>query len=132
MNVYIVTCGEYSDYCIDKVFTSYEKAEQYVALQNRNPDAYRDAWNIECYSTSDDTLEGEIKVYYLYVFSIRKDRIRLDETMVVGYPKKEFRRYRYYEDGLVYVFMLTLEEKNEEKALKIAQDEYAKLRATEF
>lgn len=131
MNVYIVTCGEYSDYHIDRVFTNYEKAEQFVALQNRNPNGYQEEWNIECYLTSDDILEGEIKVYYLYRFSFRDDKIRLESISIVGYQKKEFFRYGFGTDRLPGL-EFTLEEEDEEKALKIAQDEYEKLRATEF
>lgn len=131
MEIYIVTCGEYSDYRIERVFTDYKKAEQYIALQNRNPDGYQDEWNLECYSTSDDILEGEIKVYYLYTFSFRDGGARIDSVRIVGYKKKEFLPYLFGSEWLVS-FELTLEEEDEEKALKIAQDEYAKLRATEF
>ena len=119
MNIYVVTCGEYSDYHIERVFTNYEKAEQYVALQNRNPNGYQEEWNIESYLTSDGILEGEIKVYYLYRFVFRNDEIEICDTRIVGYQKKDFSSCP---------FELTLEEDDEEKALKIAQDEYAKMR----
>ena len=131
MDVYIVTCGEYSDYRIERVFTDYKKAEQYIALQNRNPDGYQDEWNLECYSTSDDILEGEIKVYYLYTFSFRSGEAIIESVRIVGYPMKKFFQYRFGSDQLLG-FKITLEEEDEEKALKIAQDEYAKMRVTEF
>lgn len=131
MEVYVVTCGDYSDYHIEQVFTNYEKAAEYVALRNRNPNGYQYEWNIEWYSTYDDALEGEIKVYYLYAFSFRDGIAKVDNVRIVGYQKKEFSRYCFGSDWLVG-FELTLEEEDEEKALKIAQDEYAKMRATEF
>lgn len=131
MNVYIVTCGEYSDYHIEKVFTNYEKAEQYVALQNRNPNGYQDEWNIDCYLTSDDILEGEVKVYYLYSFNFRNGKPEIESIRIVGYQKKVFFQYRFGAE-LLPGLEFTLDEADEEKAFKIAQDEYAKLRATEF
>lgn len=131
MDVYVVTCGEYSDYHIDRVFTNYEKAEQYVALQNRNPNGYQEEWNIECYSTFDDILEGEIKVYYLYRFNFRNGKPEIESIRIVGYQKKEFFQYRFGAESLPGL-EFTLEKEDEEKALKIARDEYAKMRATEF
>lgn len=133
MNIYIVTCGEYSDYHIERIFTDYKKAEQYVALQNRNPDGYQEEWNIECHSTFDDNLQGEIKVYYLYTFNFLNGEAKIIDTEIVGYQKKEFfYKYRYDTDLVDIRFRLTIDEESEEKALKIAQDEYAKKCALEF
>ena len=38
MKIYIVTCGSYSDYCINKVFTDKDKAEEYRKWCEENAD----------------------------------------------------------------------------------------------
>lgn len=47
MKIYIVTSGTYSDYCIRRVFTNKEKAEEYREW-------LRDSNEVEEYDTSDD------------------------------------------------------------------------------
>ena len=34
MQVYVVTSGEYSDYGIDAIFSTAEKAQEYVSMKN--------------------------------------------------------------------------------------------------
>lgn len=48
--VYIVTSGDYSDYHIERVFQSKEKAEAYVKARNNIP-------KIETYELSDDNIQ---------------------------------------------------------------------------
>ena len=129
MIVYIVTAGEYSDYHIERVFLDRKKAEQYVALQNRNFEWYDyDNWNIEEEETFDDNLVGETKVRYLYTFYYENDKVeRYSEPRIVGFNEKEVRKASY---GWVANF--TLEEKDDERAQKIAEDEFTKARALEF
>lgn len=129
MTVYIVTAGEYSDYHIERVFLDRKKAEQYVALQNRNSEWYDyDNWNIEEEETFDDNLVGETKVHYLYTFYYENDKVeRYSEPRIVGFNEKEIRKASY---GWIANF--TLEEEDDEKAQKIAEDEFAKARALEF
>ena len=57
MKIYIVTCGSYSDYYIDKVFTDKDKAEEY---RKWRPEANE----IEEYDTEDDCV---IDKYYKIV-----------------------------------------------------------------
>ena len=54
MKIYIVTCGSYSDYYIDKVFTDKDKAEEYRKW-------CRGANDVEVYDTEDDY---EFKHFY--------------------------------------------------------------------
>lgn len=129
MIVYIVTAGEYSDYHIERVFLDRKKAEQYVALQHRNSEWYTyDTWNIEEEETFDDNLVGETEVRYLYTFYYENDKVeRYSEPRIVGFNEKEVRKASY---GWIAKF--TLEEEDDEKAQKIAEDEFAKARALEF
>ncbi len=130
MTVYIVTAGEYSDYHIERVFLSYEKAEQYIALQNRNSEDYcYNEWNIESEEVFDECLIGETEVNYLYTFYYYEkfNKIKRDDPRIVGFKKKEIRKRSHS-----WVLEFTLDVEDDEKALKIAQDEFTKARALEF
>ena len=60
MKVYIVTIGEYSDYRIEEVFLTKEKAELYInAHKNDASYYYDDDYNIEEYNTFDDNIYEE-------------------------------------------------------------------------
>ena len=61
MKIYIVTCGEYSDYYIDKVFTDKEKAEEYRKWRPESNE-------VEEYDTEDDCV---IDKYYKIVVDYR-------------------------------------------------------------
>ena len=58
--VYIVTEGEYSYYHIEKVFSTREKAELYIAAHQTS--GYSNDYQIEEFDIDEDILEG--KVYY--------------------------------------------------------------------
>ena len=53
MKVYVITSGEYSDYCILTVVLSREKAEQICAMLNSQKRYYSDAAIIEEYDTDE-------------------------------------------------------------------------------
>ena len=53
MKVYVITSGEYSDYCIRTVALSREKAEQICAMLNSEKRYYCDVATIEEYDTDE-------------------------------------------------------------------------------
>ena len=54
MKVYVVTCGEYSDYHIVAVFTDREKAEEFIKVRNDKISRWGDdAYNIEIYTANE-------------------------------------------------------------------------------
>ena len=63
MTVYIVTEGIYSDYRIEKVFSTREQAEMYCAAHEE--DSYS-VYHIEEYVVDDVILESASEVHYLY------------------------------------------------------------------
>lgn len=63
MKVYIVVTGCHSDYKIEEVFLSKEKAMLYIAKQGFS--RMRDS-RIEIYETHDDKIDGEEKCGYVY------------------------------------------------------------------
>lgn len=83
MKVYIVTSGEYSDYCIRKVFLDKEKADKCAELANRIGAAYDDC-RVEEYETSDDIFHEPAYVrcgYFLYPYS-GMDNAYVDDEFV--------------------------------------------------
>lgn len=57
MKIYIVVCGEYSDYSIVGVYLSEEKAKMACAINNEN---HWDDYRIEEYETWDDAISGSV------------------------------------------------------------------------
>ena len=54
MKIYVVTSGEYSDYCINAVFIQKEKAMEYIAIRAGQSD-FSDVLHMEEYDTMDDS-----------------------------------------------------------------------------
>lgn len=75
-SVYVVTRGEYSDYCIEAIFTNQEAAEKYCAVQSngRGNDPMIEEWN-----ASDGTDIKCVKVYRA-IFFIMNDNGKLSCT----------------------------------------------------
>ena len=66
MKVYVITSGEYSDYCIQTVALSREKAEQICAMLNGSKGYYSDAATIEEYDTDEIQCETNEDVNLCY------------------------------------------------------------------
>ena len=54
--IYIITSGEYSDYCINAVFSTKEKAEEYVQQHGTN-------YRVEDYDIDEEVVKKEIKIW---------------------------------------------------------------------
>ena len=57
MKIYVVVCGEYSDYGIYGVYLTEEKAKMVCAINN---DDHWDDYRIEEYETEDDAISGSV------------------------------------------------------------------------
>ena len=66
MKVYVITFGEYSDYCINAVALTKEKAEQICAMLNSQKRYYSDAATIEEYDTDEIQCESNEDVGLRY------------------------------------------------------------------
>ena len=111
MKIYIVTAGIYSCYKIKAVFTDKQKALTYCAVHNKDRFSQ---YRVETYNTSDDRINGEPKIWYLYI----KDR-PYDNPIVC---QKGFKLKGLCEpDECVW-----LEKKNDAKAKKIFRERDAK------
>ena len=108
MQVYVVTSGEYSDYGIDAIFSTAEKAQEYVSMKEFTDEheCYRiNVWNVDKYHEIECVnlvlINNEIynfdslrfKIDYLYdEFDDCTDRvIEVTKDWVVDYFKKDFK-----------------------------------------
>ena len=141
--IYVVTEGCYSEYHIDKVFSTKKAAEEYCALQNAN--SFWKTSEKELYDESCWDYEFRVEEYPL-------DDVKLDAANLP--MKKRYLYTRWKEAEFLNVCGVTYEEKNsvkvtvneggpirvaaildydmpEDKVKKIIYDEIARYKATE-
>lgn len=126
MKAYIITSGEYSDYGIECVFSDKAAAEKFCAIHNTG-NKYGYPYEIEEYEMDEVKIEGEIKVYYKYVFIIEKSGWinHPDFSYVTSSTPAEIKELI----GGRYSVTITLDEDNTERAKKIACDKLAEYKA---
>lgn len=121
MKVYAVTKGEYSDFCVDEIFSTKEKAEKYQAA---HPET-----NVDIEEYEVDACVTECEVYYGLEVTLFKNEYhgcgpirdtkpiqeKLYDCSVRPYKRFTMPVTRYYEYG-------------SKVAQKIAQDAWAKYR----
>lgn len=124
MEVYIVTSGEYSDYRIEAVFKSEEKAKIYAMTH---------ACDIEPWETEDDKIKADKslskKICYKYHFTYDNlcSEIRLIDREISKIGTNEISEKHWSYKIIYYVTIYTSE--GYEKAEKIALDLIAKYKA---
>lgn len=122
MKIYIVTSGCYSDYQIEAVFETKEKAEIYCATKNKSR---YDDYRIEVFETSDDDIEGDRKqVGYCYVFYRDAHGKYLEFIEPIIYTKSYFEQN--YKNNTDYLW---LNKKNNAKAKRIFEEREAQRKA---
>lgn len=121
--VFIVTSGKYSDYGIERVFSTLELAEQYI-------DTKDDDWRIEEYEL-DEPIERET-----HIFSVRMriDSKEVDSCLISPcLYKKDC--IEYYERGLFEKpdprITFYIESDSKERAIKIASERFGAVIANE-
>lgn len=124
MKAYIVTSGEYSSYCIEAVFLTYEQAVKYIEIQ-----------------TSDGWSEFQIEEYEINKSAPKTDKLmwrvkyenllwKAERTEEMWTGKPILRSDKPSGDVYPYdKFYMTVFAKDKMQALKIAQDTYAKMKA---
>lgn len=117
---YVVTCGEYSDYCISKIFDTREEADKYVLLHSTHFDDYR----VEEHPIYNGLIEGDIEdAGYCYSF----DRWGTEEENLEASPMRKaiFDELKTEHDKIHMLkkyCRVWLPEKDTDKALKMLQD----------
>lgn len=118
--IYIVTSGDYSDYTIDEVFSTKEKAEEYVQQHGTN-------YRIEDYDI-DKEVKKETKIWSV---KMRFYNFEVSECIGDGWCSHRKDTFEYDFDnwaGIGYI-TLYLEADCMERAIKIASERAAQIKA---
>ena len=118
--IWVVTSGEFSDYGIDAIFSTFEAAEKYAAILNR----YRDSHRVELFPLDPDHVllrDPNLNFYVVRFDNAGEVREVRDEKLVpVSMETKEEPEFRSFDDGaIVYLWA-----KTPNLAKKIALNEY--------
>ena len=132
--VYIVTSGSYSDYSIEKVFKSEEKAKIYSSTISDS--------RIEEYVFADDLVQGTLDdIFYVYSLTLYFDNTQksIDErykfylsrtpSRIMKDKIRDEKRTQIESNTIKELSTIILKEENFEKALKIAQDRLVEFKA---
>lgn len=124
--IYIVTSGEYSDYGIDAVFTTKEKAADYVEQHGTD-------YNIEEYNL-DEEVEKKTQLWNI-VFCVEDGNFR--EACPTSYERNKvvdtcsiFDTFGYREDIPYIRFYVDAD--SMDRAVKIARERFAAVKANEY
>ena len=140
MKIYAVTSGSYSDYGIDQLFLTREKALAYI--KSREAENRWEHYRIEAYDTYDDCIEvadGYLDNVYaaLVVYCDLKNGgswyvERFGQCVSYEYKHPDIFENRNRRDGGLSSIRVELTVKpqlTDDQIIKIAQDEYAKWKA---
>lgn len=123
--IYIVTSGEYSDYHIEAVFTTKEKAVEYV-------EQHGTYYDIEEYDL-DKEVEKKTQLWSI-VFCIEDGKF--DEANPISYNKNKDVDTCYVEerfgDGKMYYIIFLVYADSMNRAVKIARERFAAVKANEY
>lgn len=122
MKVYIVVSGEYSDTKIEGVYEWLENAEKFCAAHFDGDIHWGREYQIVALETLDGAIRADNKIVYVYHYNT-------DVMHEANDPKIMFEsdfNSAHKDPKFVYV---AINERNDKKAYKIAQDENAKRKA---
>lgn len=131
MKAYVITSGEYSDYCILTVALSREKAEQICAMLNSQKRFYSDAVVIEEYDTDEIQCETHEDVCLCYEaeFNYKTlENIYWDEPFY-SFARNEIKRELLGHEYGILITATFPKDMSQEKARKIMKDRVAKWKA---
>ncbi len=120
---YIVTSGDYSDYSIERVFSTREMAEDFC---DRHDDSYR----VEEYCVDEDLPPRETQVFKVYI-SISKGEASVEGTAgarLAGLFMADFHSSRLVVDHVIY----WIASDSKKRAIKVASEMHAQVLANEL
>ena len=123
--IYIVTSGEYSEYEINAVFSTKEKANAYIQQHGTY-------YDIEEYDL-DEEVEKKTQLWSI-VFCIEDGKF--DEANPISYNKNKEVDTCYVEerfgDGKMYYIIFLVDADSMNRAVKIARERFAAVKANEY
>lgn len=118
--IYIVTGGDYSEYHISAVFSTKEKAEEYM-------DTVGSDFEIEEYSI-DKPIEHEVSIWSIMMDICSKEVLKICSYEVIEKDTIEFMPSTSFRNECI---MFTVESDSKEKAIKIVSDRFGAVIANE-
>lgn len=131
MKVYVITSGEYSDYCINAVLLSRKKAERICAMRNTNLEYYGEISRIEEYDTDDIICESveDVAVCYTAEFSYKTLECLYWSEPFYSFPREKIKKMRD-RDGFVIRITATFPKNvTQDKVRKTLKDRVVKWKA---
>ena len=131
MKVYVITSGEYSDYCIQTVALSREKAEQICAMMNSQKRYYSDAAIIEEYDTDDIVCDSaeDVVLCYTAEFSYKTLECLYWSEPFYSFPRNKIKK-RHGRNGFeIHITATFSKDVTKDKVRKIMKDRVAKWKA---
>lgn len=118
--IYIVTSGDYSDYTIDAVFSTKEKAEEYIQQHGMD-------YRVEDYDI-DEEVKKETKIWSI---KMRFDNFEVSECIGDGWCSHRKDTFDYDFDNWAKIGYITLylEADCMDRAIKIASERIAQIKA---
>lgn len=120
--VYIVTSGEYSDYSIHAVFSTKEKAEEYIAHNGY----FSDSYEIEEYVMDGEQPDMSKK---LYEIDIDYNTFDANLVFIYSYSQEQVDTFKMIDSDTMRMWILTTDSK---RAIKIASERLGQIKAQEW
>lgn len=131
MKVYVITSGEYSDYCILTVALSREKSEQICAMLNSQKRYYSDEAIIEEYDTDEIQCETneDVGLYYDAAFDYRTLENIYWCDPFYSFGRNEIGKSLTHDGRMILISATFPKDMPQEKVRKIMCDRVAKWKA---
>lgn len=120
--VYIVTSGEYSDYTIEAVFSTREKAEEYV-------DACGSDYRIEEYPVDDTPVEKKESIWLVFIDWKTGEVMSAHPGNYDSYYKDKVDTVQYQDTGFYKYLNFVFESDSMERVKKVASERFMQVKA---
>lgn len=120
--VYIVTSGDYSDYHIDAVFSTIEKAKEYV-------DAHGSDYRVEEYPVDDTPVEKKESIWLVSIDWKTGEALSANPVNYDSYYTDKVDTVQYKDTGFNKYLNFVLESNSMERVKKVASERFMQVKA---
>ena len=120
--VYIVTSGEYSDYAIEAVFSTIEKAKEYV-------DAHGSDYRVEEYPVDDTPVEKKESIWLVSIDWKTGEALSANPVNYDSYYTDKVDTVQYQDSGFNKYLNFVLESDSMERVKKVASERFMQVMA---
>lgn len=120
--IYIVTSGEYSDYCIEAVFSAKAIAEKYVDIHGSN-------YRTEEYSVDDTPVEKKESIWLVSIDCKTGEVMSANPENYNSYYTDKVDTVQYQDSGFHKYLNFVLESDSMERVKKVASERFMQVKA---